>query len=1102
MKRFLVPLVLSAIVPAWLCAQADAGGRKKPSILFTASHHELGAGGYRFLVDPRYKSELEEDGWAVGYAALPALTWEKLKRFNVVVLQQHPDVERFRLNGVFQNACRLINRYVEAGGGVLCFGDLHRGRIYGNLNRMLKPFGVRFHYAVVEETDARKIRELKNYRAVKAFLTDNVAPSPVTEGVRCIWYPRFAQTTATFDTDDNWRVVVRGSATSRSVPLGEDRTAASGLKHAEAPPLVAYRTYGKGRMVIFSSHSSWYTLNPYHFMWDEGFFLREGDARRLLQNIYRWLSEPGRGTFGGFKESEQKQVFDIGPRLKESVRKTVTRAIGGAPRSGIIGVRTTYSGGSHTVDEFCKEAARLGLDYLVFAEDRGKMDAEKWRRLADDCRRNTSADFLALPGVRFLGGQSGNEGVIFNIRKPWAELPWDEPGFDTFIRLGCKNSWLANTAQINPNKNPFPYYNQGAVNAHTLFTYRAADGEMRLADEDWRAFLESNAYGWALAPQTFHEIDDPSQLRAALHTFRTFFHRDGWGKNVVLGRDVLLNTSVSNGPIIKRFALTEPGPWVALDDRPIEISLEVSAEAPLAEVKLCFGGRLLRCFRPGRKSFRTAVRCVTNESRFFYLHVTDAEGRMAFSKALPASRIRYHHFIGGDRMNGYWWPAEACPPEQATAKPSGKWARIIGSLYPRLGWGETIGCVSPSQVSHPIGLETGSPDGGVRQIYVSPRIRAGEITEFVAAAPYRTFPLDSTDCVIVEDKIERDKEHYKQDGRTRKRVKDAKLLAAHVRTIGYRWRSAIILLIESDVRFKQDVEPERGLNWPALVLFKAFCDARTAAYETSLYLSESGKLVENGQVLLPEPTPLPAGGYVALYPHPFGVPAVFAFEKAHFSIYEAFGTPQLCIGDDIEGGRIAKGSLIRRRYLFVLTAGGKADKELFARIHDRYGFDGEPAYEVSVRHGELLEAVYAPRLRACDFYVLCNITKADLPNALGLRVEDLNENWDAGIYDLNEKKLLKHVAVYNGAGYLVLDVGRPRDVFIGNLLVADKPEVRINVLEFGPKGIRAVVHNPAETEIAAVVKPAPGLPGLRAVQKRLKLAPGAEIEIKVPSIDH
>jgi hypothetical protein len=237
---------------------------------------------------------------------------------------------------------------------------------------------------------------------------------------------------------------------------------------------------------------------------------------------------------------------------------------------------------------------------------------------------------------------------------------------------------------------------------------------------------------------------------------------------------------------------------------------------------------------------------------------------------------------------------------------------------------------------------------------------------------------------------------------------------------------------------------------------------------------------------------------MALYPHPFGVPAVFAFERAHFTIHEAFGAPQLSIGDDLVGSQPKAGDRIDRRYLFVLTAGGEGDKELFAQIHDVYGFDGRPSYDISVQRGTLLDVTYAPRLMADSYRVCCKISKADLPNLLGLSVAGLNENWDAGVYDFDEKKLAKRVAIHEGAGYLVLDTSQARNVFIGNLLLADDPDAKINVLELGPVGGRAIVHNPTPGRMTTEVRLPAELADIPALQRKIALPGGGETEIVWP----
>jgi len=637
-----VVLLLAASV-ATIFAHAVSGQDAPPrSICFVASRHELGSAGYRFLVEPRFKQELETRGWRVGYATLAALTEERLARFNVVVLQQHPDVERFGLRDMFDKACAELLQYARQGGGLFVFGDLHRGRIVGNLNRLLAPLGAEMLYQVIEEQDDRKTRPLSNYRAVRAFLADGITSCPITDGVRTLWYPQFAQTTATFRVDANWTIAIRAGLTARSRRLAEDARSSEQPIYAQSPPLAACRSWGTGRVVLFSSHSSWYTLNPYHVMWDGGFFLNRGDARTFLLKSFEWLAEPSlrTGAYGGFSPDEQAQLFDISPRLQETVRETVTRQLNGRLRSAVIGIRTRHSDGNFGVTEFCQTAKEMGLNCLVFTETQSCLNEKRWQSLVDDCRRNSDGAFLAIPGVRFRGRESGNDGLLFNLRKPWSELPWNAPGFDTFIRLGCKNGWLANQAQVAPGANPLPYYNQGAVNCHTLFTYAPGDdGRLELVDDSSRAFVESNVSGWRLAPIVVHDIRAPAQLRESADTFRTYFYSSRWDAGIIEQPVNLLNTMVSNGPRIEWLSLNEPGAWMALEERRITIRMRVVSDVPLREVKVLFGGRLLRCLRPDRPVVEQTICFVSNESRDVHLQVTDANGGTAFAKALPAYRV-------------------------------------------------------------------------------------------------------------------------------------------------------------------------------------------------------------------------------------------------------------------------------------------------------------------------------------------------------------------------------------------------------------------------------------------------------------------------------
>ena len=167
-----------------------------------------------FLVDPRYQAELEAAGWAVGYCTLSELTWEKLSKFNAAVIIQHPDVNRFGLQEAFARGKDLYRRYLEAGGGVLIIADLHRHRVRPHLNELLAEYGAEVLWAPIEESDPAKCPPLSHYRATRAGVADEIAASPLTEGVSKVLYPIHGRMTVTFLAGQAWTVVVRGSETA------------------------------------------------------------------------------------------------------------------------------------------------------------------------------------------------------------------------------------------------------------------------------------------------------------------------------------------------------------------------------------------------------------------------------------------------------------------------------------------------------------------------------------------------------------------------------------------------------------------------------------------------------------------------------------------------------------------------------------------------------------------------------------------------------------------------------------------------------------------------------------------------------------------------
>jgi len=1079
-KTFL--LTILALFTLSFFSSISYGGRR--SILFVNSINYLGAASHPFMVDPAYKKKLEEDGWQVGYCSLRDLTWGKLKRFNVLVLSQHPDVPRANFYKFFENEKELLKQYLDNGGGILLFADLHRGRIYPHLNELLEPYGIKIFPQGIVDDDPEKQRTLKAY-PTKAYCTSNILPSPITEGVKEIWYPQQGLLeTVTFEADKNWKIVVRGSETAKSKLASE----VTGFEktYDSQPPLVAYREYSKGRMVVFSTHSSWFTLNPYHFMWDDGFFLENGDAYKLLSNIYIWLAQPSlkQGNLGGFKTHQQKLIFDISPRLKESYPKTVERKITGTIRKAVIGVHSNYSGGDYSIKDFADVAKKLGINLLVFTEKPDRMDKDTWLKLVNECKDVSTDDFLVLPGIHFTGHCTGNEGVVFNLKKPWYDIPFEGKAFTTYARIGVNNAWASNLACVNPTKAPMSIYNLGTVNSHMLFCYDVSE----LTDVDTETYLKTSAQGWSLAPQVYTEIHTPDELKQIEDNYFTYFHSNVWGKNYDTGKNSILNSFVSNGPIIDYVKLKTPHMWVEPRDRIVKFSFKTHSDIPIRKVSAFINGRLIRNFYPHQKVFEESFEYKTNSNLCFNIVVEDEQGRVAYSKSLPDGRAYYSHFIGGDRMNGYWYPTTPTKPDNAHLKLSGKYAVLGTSMFPGWGWGDQLPIRSGTQnSSHPLGLETGPPTGGLKEVVVTPVVYFSGGAEFPASAPYRRVSLNSTDCVVMRDDVKKLYTHKKDDqtGILKRISPESEYIDAYVVTTAYRCPGTFLMTIETTIEVKKDftINPKKE-NFIIRIPFGGYAeDYQSIVYKVK---GESVKIID---FEYPKTIELDDAGFVSVIDNRFGVGAIYCFQPAQFSVNKYFNKPSISVFPKLEDENLKKGQKIHTKYLMVLTQGDDGEPvDIFETIFDNYGLDGSPSYQIDLSRGTVLDDVLFPELQADDYGIVGTFSQTKLPTGLGLKIVGLNPNWDAVLYDIKLGRLLRNISIDENVGYVNLDVSKDREIFAGNLITSEDENLIINVFRASEKELNFAVHNPTEEVIEATIYSASAV-GIPKVDEKIKIKP-------------
>ncbi|NQT51953.1 hypothetical protein HQ576_07880, partial [bacterium] len=434
-------MALSAAVAAlaFLHCGAMAGAPAEPrrAALCSVGHF---APWISQFIDPALKGKLRDRGYEVGHLEYRAVTPEALRPFNVLILQWAPTAGDTAGSKTYLQKLPIIEDYVRSGGGILVTCE-NAYDAFRNINQLLKRFDA--EVLVESLVDPTHTFRQKRYLQYYFCSTENLdGAHPVTRGVPRLIVPLNHSLggggTLPLRVRPPWQVIVRGAPTAKS---------AKGT-YPSAPPLVAVRPFGAGRVGLFPTHTTYWVNAGYHQIW-EGICLDQGNGFQLLDNFCRWLAEPSlaSGKLGGFREAKPEPAKPA-PPATEGVASTdvYTRLIAAGARKpvteirherkklrdfvGVVGVRTatscvkpnSYGGGVGSVADYCRRARARGDSFIVFTELLEAMDATKWAKLVADCKAQTDKDFIAIPGLAYPNGW-GDQFIAFDLphwpRKKW-----------------------------------------------------------------------------------------------------------------------------------------------------------------------------------------------------------------------------------------------------------------------------------------------------------------------------------------------------------------------------------------------------------------------------------------------------------------------------------------------------------------------------------------------------------------------------------------------------------------------------------------------------------------------------------------------------------
>ena len=1043
--------------------------------------------------------------------------------YNVVVVSTATEDER-----------AVLDEFMARGGGVLVFNPVCHPteKDFDATCRWLDSMGARPRWEMLQDRDRSNIVSVTHGQL---SWTGKVSP-PVAEGVRGLLTVISRSTTGweppmSYDFSQDWTIVVRGADSMMTVtdPRNDPVLQPWLPKEpvASSPALMGIRQRGKGRIAVLPMRDYWLVRPPPNcppaaamLKYDDE--KRPSDWLRLLANAIRWLAEPGIGAgLGGattdpdilnppVKPWEEPPVIDWTKHVKAMADEEDM-----PQHPGLCGARTSLSTGKGTVAEHAKAAHDAGMHFLVFLEDSLAMDAAGWERLVQECASASDDNFVAVPGLTYEDAQSNHLYAIgFNVLffKPGMRL--SDNRFDTVRRNRCETYFqYVNEMLGQKDLTGFWRHRENWVHwedykLYNSFPIVSFDNGAQV-DDALNEYLHWQSMGGCQAVMALEIMNDPAMVaERARRGWRIVWnrnlrdlrdgkwHQGAWSfcgmgaQYITSGPEILVWRSPNN--------LAAPnGLWWRPDVWEYRIRFRAASEAGLKSVVLHDGDRrVLRRWLPkGEKRFEADLVLANAQQIGATLVVEDNNGGRAVSTAYWNRNLNMEEFFCSDRCNilgnarlrmksngaQYWTPVGfqanmGCTPSKG---------RMNIFVHPAVG-------LTPNSPTIPVdGQPPGLPPVAVdlnlgvpgehSQLFTSPTtwMAGPEIT--VGEYGFR----------LAYDPAEQ---------------------GAEVSPLGHRYEQPQEGSGNSWSSWHRLIPTRKVDGWARVYACNWLTEGfRIGWFQTSARLKEAvavdgkgirigytrGTVCRDGKRVSGEPNAVSEGpfsrGVYACMESEAG--AVMVLGMSDNVSYRARGE-NLEFWYKVGPQELPATETIEYTLAFAGAAGGTTFEQMIAMAR-AFGVDvpGRPAYQAKMKRGRLLDTYLLLDMEADGGAVEVGIPRTAMPAFLTARVSKLNDRWSVHLLDRN-RRAPNHRAlpVREGTTFAQLDLNDANlDLFIGHPVVADMPEVVLNVAWLSEGKWRVEAHNPSDAAIEAHLKSSAGWTLFNFDQK-VRLEPGTSME--------
>jgi len=822
-----------------------------------------------------------------------------------------------------------------------------------------------------------------------------------------------------------------------------------------------------------------------------------GDEGRLELSFSR--AEGGMGHFASVCEV---WLFESGARERETPRAVLARfeppdELAGEPieelpvQRGLIGARSSYSDpGNSSVGELCATAKEAGFTFLVFTEEARKLTQDRFAAFKKECEASTDDSFAAIPGLRFSsrykrepvyrGDRPHSWGDVTayafqNIEKLPDEADYDDPYALYWRFLGgevCGGASGPPTLTTPGTNGITPYY-QRFWRGFDVITY-GDDG--RIIDDSRDLYVDLLSDGYGPYPRVSGVYRTPDDIRRA---------RNGWFVTLTARRplDVVLwnyATSISSGPIIKKFAFSfdhsapqgNGGGILFKNSAWINLDCSIESPSPLKRVTLFSQHKPIRTWHPHGNTFSVNEPILIARHHHFWMLAETEDGREAISGNFLTQENSFFLSMCGDNQNSI------C---NLRSSPEGfRWddrEMFLGHHFWHTG-------------------EGGGALGAMRDVReLVPRvIEAGIIQPLKAFRPVpRVYFADGHNewHYFSELKIERAAKDSNRvryvseipDGRTRS---DVSITAFRSVKDG-----ATAALVETEIEARTNItlraEPF-GVEHVSLGLISQLARSWNYTIMTATNGLVSAPFDYETPDWLVEET-VDGDGAILLWPNAIGNMLVVPLDGNDYNVRIVApigGGIREMVTLNTSPKELKTGEKIRGRILVALHQGEVKSAADLADIRRQYVQWAES--RLRVESGVVEDSTYPVRVAAENHAVSGEIDLGGISNPLPLLVTGVNLNWPAGKIVGGKLTLVEPADDELAA---VFDSGSGQEAFfVGNLLLCDQPDLRLEWGGVQGDGIRFHAHNPRPTPIEFTVKSHPQLGELPGFSGTWSLQPG------------